>query len=227
MKSRRRLTPAIVAALCLITSNAVVAVSSGGSMGGASMPSASAPQKSPREKAVESYNQGIRYRDKAWSLAEDLSTASTDKVRSRLEKKIAKQHKTSAIRFRRAIAEVAAFPEAHAGLGYALRQTGDLAGSLNAYNEAIRLKPNYPEAIEYRAETYLALGRIDDMRDAYKRLLSLDKATAAKLLEAIRTFIANPPGNYPETTLSTLNTWVEERSTLAKVTGSEGDHNNW
>ena len=89
------------------------------------------------------------------------------------------------------------------------------------------MKPRYPEAIEYRAETYLAMGRIDDMRSAYKRLLSLDEATAAKMVEAIRTFIANPPENYPETTLSTLAAWVEERSTLARVTGSEGSRDNW
>ncbi|MEM7366009.1 MAG: tetratricopeptide repeat protein [Pseudomonadota bacterium] len=189
------------------------------------MPSASAPQKTPREKAIDSYNQGIRYRDKAWSIAEDLNGA-TDKARTRLERKIAKQHKTSAARFQRAISEVPEFPEAHAGLGYALRQAGDLNGSLAAYDEAIRLKPNYPEAIEYRAETYLAMGRIDDMRDAYSRLLTLDKATADKLLDAIKSFIENPPENYSPATLKTLATWAEERATLAQVVNPNRDQGN-
>ncbi len=97
MKSQQKLLSVVVAGLCLVTSNAMLSVSSGGSMVGGSMPWASAPQETPREKAVDSYNQGIRYRDKAWSLAEDLGSASSDKARSRLEREIAKQHKTSAI----------------------------------------------------------------------------------------------------------------------------------
>ena len=123
MKSQQKLLSVVVAGLCLVTSNAMLSVSSGGSMGGGSMPWASAPQETPREKAVDSYNQGIRYRDKAWSLAEDLGSASSDKARSRLEREIAKQHKTSAIHFQRANSEVSEFPEAHVGLGYAMRQT--------------------------------------------------------------------------------------------------------
>ena len=227
MKPQHNLPAILLAGLCLVTSNAAMSVSGGGSMGGGSMPSASAPQKTPREKAIESYHQGIRLRDRAWSMVEDLRSASSDKARSRLERKITKQHKTSAIRFQRAISVVPNFPEAHAALGYAMRQMGNLEGSLAAYDEAIRLKPDYPEAIEYRAETYLAMGRVADMRFAYKRLLSLDKTIAAKLMEAIQAFIDNPPPDYSSDTLRILATWVEERSTLARVTGAESTGNSW
>ncbi len=65
------------------------------------------------------------------------------------------------------------------------------------------------------------------MREAYKRLLTLDKATAAKLIDAVRTFIDNPPEDYPSKTLKRPANSAEERSTLAKVTGAEGTDNRW
>ena len=49
-------------------------------------------------------------------------------------------------------------------IGYCRRQTGDYGGALGAYDEALRLKPGFPEAIEYRGHAYLGLGRVDDSK---------------------------------------------------------------
>src|SRR4029077_18657580 len=45
------------------------------------------------------------------------------------------------------------------GLGYAYRKTGDYNSALDNYGTALKLSPNFPDAIEYRGEAYLGLNR--------------------------------------------------------------------
>ena len=54
------------------------------------------------------------------------------------------------------------FHEAFSSLGYARRKLGMYEGALSAYDTALSLVPNYAEAVEYRAEAYLALNRIPE-----------------------------------------------------------------
>ena len=53
-------------------------------------------------------------------------------------------------------------------------------------DRALELAPDYGEAIEYRAEAYLGLDRIDDAKKAYMQLFNLDRALADELMEAMR-----------------------------------------
>ena len=71
---------------------------------------------------------------------------------------------------RAAIANNPQLHEAYSSLGYALRKTGRFDESIEAYNRALQLNPSYSEAIEYRAEAYLALGRLDEVKAAYMEL---------------------------------------------------------
>lgn len=77
--------------------------------------------------------------------------------------------------------------EAWNGLGHALRQQGRYAPSLQAYDEALRLKPDFPEALEYVGEAYVKLGRMDDARRVLDRLRPLDAARATELAKLIDT----------------------------------------
>jgi tetratricopeptide (TPR) repeat protein len=66
-----------------------------------------------------------------------------------------------------------------------LSQQGKYPESLQAYDEALRLRPDFPEALEYLGETYVKLGRLDDARRTLDRLKPLDAARARELAEAI------------------------------------------
>src|SRR5215468_8527317 len=59
----------------------------------------------------------------------------------------AKDWQTAVLAFRKALDIRPAYPEAWNELGYALRNQGRYAESLAAYDEALRLKPNFPEAL--------------------------------------------------------------------------------
>ena len=147
----------------------------GGSMGGGSGGGTSSlPRKSPHQVAIDHYNAGIRHREKAEQLEIQLAAAETDKAARKLEKKINKEYKKAAKRFRSAVKKVSALYQAHASLGYVLKQLGEWDQSMAAYNEALRLRPEYTPAIEYRAEAYLALGNFDGVREAHLALQHFD-----------------------------------------------------
>jgi cytochrome c-type biogenesis protein CcmH/NrfG len=57
--------------------------------------------------------------------------------------------------------------------------------ALAAYAEALRLRPQYPQALEYLGETYVAMGKLDDARGTLAKLKPLDAALADKLAHAI------------------------------------------
>ena len=75
-------------------------------------------------------------------------------------------------------------------LGYSHRKLGDYDASLEAYEQALALRPGYPEAIEYRAEAYLALKRFKDAEQSYLDLFGTNRAIADKLLDAMKSWIA-------------------------------------
>ena len=50
----------------------------------------------------------------------------------------------------------------------------------------MRLRPNYPDALEYLGEAYVKLGRLDDARRILERLRPLDAKMAKELAEVIQ-----------------------------------------
>jgi tetratricopeptide (TPR) repeat protein len=81
------------------------------------------------------------------------------------------------------------------GVAVALATLGHLGRypeSLQAYGEALRLRPDFPEALEYLGEVYAGLGRLDDARRVLERLRPLDARRAGELAEAIGRASATP-----------------------------------
>jgi tetratricopeptide (TPR) repeat protein len=74
-------------------------------------------------------------------------------------------------------------------LGYTSRRLGDYEESLKAYDKALALAPDYPEAIEYRAELFLMTGRLTQTKEAYAVLQKFDPSYAGVLKSAMKDFI--------------------------------------
>jgi len=77
--------------------------------------------------------------------------------------------------------------------------------------------------MEYRAEAYLALNRIDDARQAYLDLFGADRKQADILMAAMKSWVAarhtEPAGVSPDA-LATFEKWIGERDGIAKQTSS-------
>jgi tetratricopeptide (TPR) repeat protein len=78
-----------------------------------------------------------------------------------------------------------ALPEGWNGLGFALRNQKKYPDSIAAYEEALKRRPNYAQALEYLGEAYVQLGQLDDARAIHARLQPLDAKEARELAQAI------------------------------------------
>lgn len=88
-------------------------------------------------------------------------------------------------KFRAAIRADRTIPEAWNGLGHALKRQQRYDAALVAYGEALGLRPDYPQALEYLGETYVELGRLDEARKVLARLEKLDAPMADRLAKSI------------------------------------------
>jgi tetratricopeptide (TPR) repeat protein len=204
---------------------------------GSSMPSAPAgggsslPSMTPEERAIESYKSGDDHRLKGKKLEEDAATKKGNDADKMLAK-AKSEYEKSLKDFNNAAKLNPKLAPAYNGMGFAYRKTGDYTKALAMYDQAIELaKPKvFAEAIEYRAEAYLALNRIDDARQAYLDLFAVDRKQADSLMEAMKKWVtarqADPAGVTPDA-LSGFEKWIGEREGVAKQTRLMGISNRY
>lgn len=207
----------LVAILTLIPAASLHAASGGGSSSN-SLPQQQRVKLTPEQKAAERYEAGIKHRDKAAKYEQKAAGEKRERQLAKIHKKIDKEYNKSINDFEKAIVYFPHFFEVHGSLGYALRKVGRFEESLAAYNESLRINPDYGNAIEYRGEAYLGLNRIDDAKVAYMSLFQSDKALADQLLAAMDAWVTsrreNPDG-LDAATVEQFADWVGQRSELA------------
>jgi tetratricopeptide (TPR) repeat protein len=100
-------------------------------------------------------------------------------------------------KFRAAATANSGMKEAWNLIGYTSRQLGEYEVSLEAYEKALALSPDYPEAIEYRAELFLLTGKFDQVKAAYTQLQQSSPSYAGVLKESISGWMArkDAPGS--------------------------------
>jgi len=203
----------------LASGSSAPAAPSGG--GGSSMPS-----MTPEERAVAAYQSGDDHRVKGKKFEEEATT----KKGADVEKTLAKaksEYQKSLKDFTNAAKLNPKLAPAYNGMGYAYRKTGDYAKALEMYDQAIeRAKPQiFPEAIEYRAEAYLALNRLDDARQAYLDLFGADRKQADILMAAMKSWVTarhTDPAGVSADALAAFEKWIGERDGIAKQTSLMG-----
>jgi len=172
----------------------------------------------PKQRAAQSFNQGIDHRDKAWKYEKALATETDARKVTKLEAKIRKEYEKAIKDYEAAIKlDPNMFP-AHGSLGYALRKTGDYENALVSYDRALTIMPGYAEAIEYRAEAYLGLDRLSDAKVAYLTLLNGGSDRAAELLTAMRKHVDQQQSKGVD--VAEFAEWVSKRESLVGMKGA-------
>lgn len=195
----------------------ILAPSAQAAGGAPATPSIPEAPESPEQNAEMHYNRGLEARDKAWELEKEAAEAEGAKAEKLMKK--ARKEFEKAVKFQRnAITANSRMYQAHSSLGYALRKLGEFEASIEAYNEALSIEPGYTEAIEYRAEAYLALNRLEEAKEAYLLLVRNDQARADELMTAMKKWLeANEAGDSSVSAaeLEAFASWVEERAEVA------------
>src|SRR5258707_13949085 len=176
------------------------------------------------DQSVMSYNDGMRYRDRAWAAEKELAATQDEGKRAKLQQAIRKSYEADIRSQRSALRDQPDFFQALTELGYALRKTGDYATALEMYDKALTLMPNYAEALEYRGEAYIGLNRVEDARAAYLTLYDGgDKVRAQALADAMQRWVVarrSDAGGVAPGKIDELAKWLSQRSELAAQSGS-------
>jgi tetratricopeptide (TPR) repeat protein len=107
---------------------------------------------------------------------------------------------------------------AHNGLGYSYRKLGLYERALESYDRALTLAPSYTLAIEYRAEAYLGLNRLEDVKRAYMQLFVADRGASNVLMKAMKMWVEQrraAPTPIDAAAIDGFDTWLRERDALA------------
>ena len=189
------------------------------SPGSASASSTAGPAANPAAVAV--YNAGVAIMKRADTL-EAKARGQHGAARTRLENSARSVYGKAHAKFLEATQRDPGLPEAWNNLGYTARRTGRYEDALIAYARALALRPDYPQALEYRGEAYLHLYRLESAKQAYMDLFVTDRAVADHFLRVMRRWVAaerGRPGPHAAA-VATFAKWVAERSGIAAQTAS-------
>jgi tetratricopeptide (TPR) repeat protein len=189
----------------------------GGGMG--STPPPSMQQRSPHDQAVDFYNNAERRIDGLSKTHDEMKAAAVadPQKAAKLQAKLAKGLENAAADLERAVKNDPQLFQAYSELGFTYRKMGRFKESLEAYDKALAISPDYTPALEYRAEAYLGLNRIEDARTAYTDLFAGDRPRADALLIAMKSFVAArraDAAGLDATQLDAFAKWVDQREII-------------
>lgn len=163
-------------------------------------------------KARLNYNLGYERYEK--TIAQENAAASFSGAKARdAQQAVMKGFTDARENFRTAAAADPNLKEAWNMVGYTSRRLGDYEESLSAYDAALKLQPDYPEAIEYRAELFLLTGRLDQAKAAYATLLKSSPSYAGTLLQSMQAWTRAPAGGVSAADRDAFVGWVGTQKT--------------
>ena len=219
----KRATAIVFLVAVLAAPAAIASGPGGGGMG--STPSPSMQQRSPHDQAVDFFNNAERRIDGLAKTHDEMKAAVTSDPQkaAKLQAKLAKGLENAAADLERAVAKDPQLFQAYSELGFTYRKMGKFKESLAAYDKALALSPDYTPALEYRAEAYLGLNRLDEAKATYTDLFAGDRPRADALLIAMKSFVAarqaDAAGLDPAQ-LDTFAKWVGQREIIHGQTPS-------
>jgi len=177
----------------------------------------------PKADAVRAYESGRRRLEKAGNIAGELAENTDASKREKLQRNLQKSLEGAAADFRAAVRNNPNLYQAYSELGFALRKLGKYSDSLAAYDKSLAIQPGFSPALEYRAEAYLGLNRIDEAKEAYAILFAGDRPRADVLFKAMEKWVEErraAPGSIDAAQLEGFATWVEQRATIHATVGT-------
>jgi len=174
-------------------------------------------QEAPGQRAISEYRTGEQRLEKAQALRLEivaLQQAGRGDETAKLEVEEARSYERAERAYRKALRHDEGLFQAWSSLGYALRRQGRYDEALAAYDRAIELEPRYVEAVEYRAEAYLQLGRLEDAKSEYLRLSGWVPAMALRLRQKMDLWYRSrtaEPGSIDAEEVAGFGRWLDER----------------
>ncbi len=216
MQRLRAWTPILAS---LLASSALAAGGGGGGGGGLSGSGAS-----PQEIAMAHFERGEQARKQGLAALERAQAEADAALRQEALEEANTRFKRALRAYREATRADRKAYYAWNGMGFCQRTLGDNEAALKSYDRALKIEPGFPQAIEYRGEAYLKLGRLEEAKAAYLDLFGRERPLADLLLRKMQAWVAaeKQSAQTPEARmrLEEFATWLDERAALAQETAS-------
>ena len=187
--------------------------------GGGGLPDRSVDK--PDAAAKKAFKAGLKALNRALEL-EDLATKTTDpdKKAAAVEKS-GDQYNKALDEFTVVISNQGDRVEAWNYASYIHLRLGAFNEAIDDYNHTLALKPDLLEAIEHRAEAYMAVDRLDDAKAAYLDLFNHARPLADQLIAVMQKWLDShraATNGISTTTIDAFGQWVQERDRIARQT---------
>jgi tetratricopeptide (TPR) repeat protein len=172
------------------------------------------------KKALKAANKAL---DKAKALEADAAATKDPDKKAKDMDRVSDQYNYALDAFTDALSHKSDLVEAWDQVGYVHLRLGAYREAIDDYNHTLALKPELMEAIEHRAEAYLAVDHLDEVKVAYMDLYNHMPDLAAQLMAAMQKWLAarqaDPSGSHNAET-EAFAKWVSDRDGIAKQTAS-------
>jgi tetratricopeptide (TPR) repeat protein len=161
--------------------------------------------------------------DKAKTLEADAAATRDPDKKAKDMERVSDQYNIALDAFTEALSNKSDLLEAWDQVGYIHLRLGAYREAIDDYDHTLTLKPELMEAIEHRAEAYLAVDHLDEVKIAYMDLYNHTPDLAAQLMAAMQKWLAahqaDPAGSH-SAEAAAFGKWVSDRDGIAKQTAS-------
>ena len=161
--------------------------------------------------------------DKAKALEADAAASKDPDKKARDLDRVSDQYNIALDAFTEALSHKSDLLEAWDQVGYVHLRLGAYREAIDDYDHTLTLKPELMEAVEHRAEAYLAVDHLDEVKIAYMDLYNHSPDLAAQLMAAMQKWVAarQADSSTPHSAdAEAFAKWVSDRDGIAKQTAS-------
>jgi tetratricopeptide (TPR) repeat protein len=194
----------------------------GGSQPGSEMPSTPAVDK-PDAAAKKAFNAGVKSLNRAREFEGVAAKATNPDKKANAMDKVGDAYSRALDLFTEALSNQGDMVEAWNYAGYVHLRLGAYSESIDDYNHTLALKPDLLEAVEHRAEAYLAVDRLDDAKAAYMNLFNHARPLADQLMLSMQKWLEShrvAANGMRAADIDSFDKWLRERDGIAKPTAS-------
>jgi len=185
-------------------------------------PSPPAPDK-PDKAADKAFKAGVKSLNKAREYQEAADKATNPDKKSDALYKVSDAYGKALDQFTEALSNKGDMFDAWNNVGYIHLRLGAFNESIDDYNHTLALKPDLLEAIEHRAEAYMAVDRLDEAKAAYMDLFNHARPLADQLMVSMQTWLEShrvAANGMRASDIDSFGKWLQEREGIAKQTAS-------
>jgi len=161
--------------------------------------------------------------DKAKALEADAAASKDPDKKARDLDRVSDQYNIALDAFTEALSHKGDLLEAWDQVGYVHLRLGAYREAIDDYDHTLTLKPELMEAVEHRAEAYLAVDHLDEVKIAYMDLYNHSPDLAAQLMAVMQKWVATrqADASTPHSAdAEAFTKWVSDRDGIAKQTAS-------